>query len=414
MPKTVAFGSNPGPGEASMSKITNTITQTVTLGSAGFLSPLTVTSTGAIEPTTAGATALYVPTSVVGASIANDGHIAGANGVQERYFGARGGNGGTGVALSNSGTLKNAGIISGGDGGDGHPFFAHETVIGGNGGDGVDLTSGGTLINTGFITGGGGGSATGNAEGGAFDGAGGAGVYLNGGALITSGTITGGAGGNGFNGVPGPAGDAVQFGTTAATLVIDPGAVFNGQVVANASAADVLQLAGTAAGTLSGLGTQFTNFNSIDVNAGAKWTLSGANSLTSTSTLTIGNSGNLTIGGSLGGAGTLALDASSVVDATGALGTAHSGGHETLMLGKPASFTGTIAGFGVANTYDAIDLSGIAATKISYTDLSASSGVLTVTDNAVTIAALHFSGGNYQTSEFHFAVVGGGTHITFG
>jgi hypothetical protein len=304
--------------------------------------------------------------------------------------------------------------------------------LGGTGGTGVSL-NGGTLTNTGGITGGPGGGAS---SGGGpiaylYAGAGGTGVYLNGGTLITSGTIAGGSGG-GISGPSepgshtGPAGDAVQFGTVAATLVVDPGAVFNGQVVANASAADVLQLAGTAAGTLSGLGTQFTNFNTIDVNAGAKWTLSGANSLASASTVTIGNGGNLTIGiggsldvsGTVGGAGALALDASSVIDATGALGTTHlsflSGGDETLMLGKPASFTGTIAGFGVTNTNDAIDLSAIAATKISYTDLSPSSGVLTVTDNAVTIAALHFTGGNYQTSDFHFAVVGGGTHITFG
>jgi hypothetical protein len=105
--------------------------------------------------------------------------------------------------------------------------------------------------NAGIIVGGAGGPSLIGGDGSA----GGVGAFLNGGTLTNSRTI---AGGSGFRG--GPAGAAVQFGTVAATLIVDPGARFNGQVVANAAAADVLMLAGTTAATLSGLGTSFINF----------------------------------------------------------------------------------------------------------------------------------------------------------
>jgi hypothetical protein len=148
----------------------------------------------------------------------------------------------------------------------------------------------------------------------------------------------------------------VQFGTVAATLVVDPGAVFNGQVVANASAADVLELGGTGPGSLSGVGSSFINFQTIDVDAGTNWTLTDANSLANGSTAMVGAGGNLAIGGWLdvsgtvdlagagevGGAGTIAIDASSVLEATCGLDTAHlsflAGGSETLVVDSAASF----------------------------------------------------------------------------
>jgi hypothetical protein len=92
------------------------------------------------------------------------------------------------------------------------------------------------------------------------------------------------------------------------------------------------------------------------------------------------------------------------------LGTA--GGTTISTFGRPASATGTITGFGQANT-NGIDLLDKAATAISYTTLSSSNGVLAVTGTAGSIATLHFSGGDYQRSQFHYAVVGGSTHITF-
>jgi hypothetical protein len=64
----------------------------------------------------------------------------------------------------------------------------------------------------------------------------------------------------------------VKFGTAASTLIVDPGAVFNGQVVAN-NVHDVLELSGTqSGGTPITLGTQFTNFTTLDFASQAHWT----------------------------------------------------------------------------------------------------------------------------------------------
>ena len=63
-------------------------------------------------------------------------------------------------------------------------------------------------------------------------------------------------------------------------LVVDPGAVFVGRVNGGdgvgATAVSTLELAsGASTGTLTGLGTQFVNFNSIAFDTGASWFLAG-------------------------------------------------------------------------------------------------------------------------------------------
>jgi hypothetical protein len=61
----------------------------------------------------------------------------------------------------------------------------------------------------------------------------------------------------------------------AATLVDEPGGVFNGQVTANTTVNDILELEGTqtAAGTPITLGTQFTGFSTLTFAPGAQWTV---------------------------------------------------------------------------------------------------------------------------------------------
>jgi hypothetical protein len=230
--------------------------------------------------------------------------------------------------------------------------------------------------------------------------------------------------------------------------------VFKGQVVANSTVPDVLMLAGTIPAAIRGLGTSFINFHTVDVNAGARWTLAGTNSLGSGSKVTIDAGSRLTNSGSFGlagalnfsgagsftNAGTLAKTGSGEVDigttfinsaavsigsgkmkflssvsGTGTIGIASGAtglllrgaaatqkasfptaiSHQTavseLDLGKPTSFLGTIVNFG---TMDKIDLLSTPATSRVF-----AGGELTVTNGTTKVATLAFSG-SYTTNNF--------------
>jgi hypothetical protein len=136
---------------------------------------------------------------------------------------------------------------------------------------GIESFAGGTLVNDGSITGtllsgvymADGGSVT---NGISAIIANSVGVeLLVGGTLINAGTIVG------------RLGTAVSLGTVGNNLlVVAPGAYFGGQVAGSASASNTLELASAAsAGSLSGLGTDFTNFGSIVFDAGADWFIAG-------------------------------------------------------------------------------------------------------------------------------------------
>jgi hypothetical protein len=233
----------------------------------GFFARGTVTNSGVItggaggygaEDGGAGGFGLVL---FAGGTVANSGVITGGAGGEGGGGFYYGGGGGVGVVLAGA-TLTNDGTITGGVGGEG----------GGDGGTGGigDYMNGGLLINDGTITGGAGGE-------GSVGGTGGVGVYLyGGGLLINAGTISGGAAGTG-TGADGTAGDAVKFGgATAGTLEVLAGAVFDGDIVANASVADVLLLgSSTSAGYLAGIGTQFTNFQTIAFASDASWDIAG-------------------------------------------------------------------------------------------------------------------------------------------
>jgi hypothetical protein len=181
--------------------------------------------------------------------------LGGAGGAGEDAGGV-GGAGGAGLIIAHAyGKATNSGTITGGAGGAGY-------TQGGVGGFGVMIEGGATLVNRGVITGGAGGAP--ESQNGS-NGDGGAGVYLNGGTLITSGTII--SGGT----LTSDLAPAIAFGNVASTLVVEPGAVFNGEVLAND--ADTLDLAGTAAGTISNLGVEFAGFKTFNVEAHSNWTL---------------------------------------------------------------------------------------------------------------------------------------------
>jgi hypothetical protein len=210
-------------------------------------------------------------TNLSGAAIL--GGNAGSNNALTNVQGGQSGAGGAALISNGNDTITNQGTIIGGTGG-----AVGGNAASGSGGDGLDTTTGDFITNTGTIAGG-----TGGDEGNPSKGpeAGGIGVQLNGGTLINAGLIFGGdSGGNAPNAIQhnnnlkGQS-DAVLFGANAATLIIETGASFSGNVVANASVADVLAFAGTSSLKFSGIGTQEQNFNQISFTANAAWTIEG-------------------------------------------------------------------------------------------------------------------------------------------
>jgi hypothetical protein len=237
--------------------------------------------------------------STVASTLTNSGHIYGGNGGSTDQYG---GEGGTGVFIDSAhGQVSNSGIIRGGDGGSGN------LGNGGAGGDGVFLESA-TMQNTGMIIGGTGGytysghytqggygtflyhavltnkavitGGQGGESANGHGGQGGNGVEIAGSTLINAGTVSGGAGGySEYYHSTGPIGNAVElFGSVAGTVVVDPGAVFFGDVVVNNSygtAMNVLEVAGTSSVALTGIGTRFDGFAAISFASGAAWKIEG-------------------------------------------------------------------------------------------------------------------------------------------
>jgi hypothetical protein len=224
--------------------------------------------------------------SLSNASGSNTGTIVGGHG-GDNYDG-QGGKGAAGVQLQ-GGTFSNAGMIEGGDGG--------SAYYGGNGGAGVVVLDA-TLTNSGVIAGGRGAYGERSTYGGA-------GVLLGGGTLTNAGTITGGAAAYG-----GQAGYAVEI-EGGATLILDPGSVLNGAVLA-ASSDTLILAAGSHEGTLSSRSSAFTGFGDVKVAAGASWDLDTTTSLAAHSSLQV--LGTLSVGGSLRDRGTATIGAGGVLN----------------------------------------------------------------------------------------------------
>jgi hypothetical protein len=245
----------------------------------------------------AGATLTVGSFTFIATAVTNDGTIAGtspfgnATGV-EIFNGAgtltnsgtiTGDVNGDGVVLRAGGTITNSqpGIITGGtDGVDTGTLLSatitNEGQITGTGGDGVLIGTGGAITNsaTGVILGAtagvqSSGAATTVTNSGKISGTGSKSVgvlfsdspgkiFDN--TLINNGTIIG-------NGAA-----AVQFGAGNDVLVLWAGASFTGLVDGGAGT-NTLELAAGAAGRLAGLGSSFTHFGPLLIDAGAKWTL---------------------------------------------------------------------------------------------------------------------------------------------
>jgi fibronectin-binding autotransporter adhesin len=303
------------------------------------------------------------------------------------------------VVTGAAGTVENYGTIEGS----------------GNAGSGVYLGDGGGVNNNATIAG-----ATN-------------GVLLNGnnGASLTnSGIISGNIGilvsasDTGTNNVVNDAtivgygGTALQFAGGTDTLVIDPSAVFFGSVVGDGSLSTLELAAGSGTGTVA-LGSAFTGFGNIKVDAGAVWQISDARSgapiLTNDGTVDI--SGHVVfdnVGQDAQAHGTinLAARATAVFDGTVAAGqkfvfTSSTG---TLRLEDASAFSGKIAGFAAG---DLIDVVESRANGFSFA-ASFAHHRLTVTYFGVTIASLKLAG-KFKTSDFALtADRRGGVYVSLG
>ena len=344
-----------------------------------------------------GAEAGAIGVALLGTSrMTNSGTVIGGGGGQLTYSeGARSGTGGVGVSVAAQSAVSNTGTIAGGFGGSG-PFA-------GLGGEGA-VVEGGTLVNRGLVIGGAGGQAY--AAGGSLaeGGSGGAGLLIDGGTVRNFGTISGGSAGSGAT-ASGEAGIAVQFGAASSVLDIGAGAVFDGLVVADPSADDVLGLVGTASGTLAGLGSAFTGFTTIREAASAHWTLAGSSELQGTN---LNVHGSLTLLDAVSGSGSLHLAPGGVVVVQGSLSLKaiafQAGGRETLGLSTAGTVASLIEHFGVGDT---IDLLGVVSE-------------LTYQNGALTLAGADFSqtlqlSGQYAQAGFVLSGDGaGGTDVTYG
>ena len=126
-----------------------------------------------------------------------------------------------------------------------------------------------------------------------------------------------------------------------------------------------------------------------------------------------GDGGNITVHGSISGAGSVIIDGSAVVEVTGADSNSVTFDSATgeLILDHSAAFTGTIFGFtgdGKLKGSDLIDLRDISFSSIEQSTYA--NGVLTVSDGVHT-AHLSFDG-SYQLANFKFVNDGeGGTTV---
>lgn len=258
-------------------------------------------------------------------------------------------------------------------------------------------------------------------------------IYGSGGTVTNAGTITGALA-------------SVDFNNSANNrLIVDPGAVFNGQVIAGAGA-NVLELAqGSSAGSIA-FGANFTGFGSIAVDSAANWTLSGTNTIGKLPTygaLSVANSGTLDVNGNttLGtivNNGTIALATNASLDVltdidpssagvfdlnNGALMTINAdtgGAYQIAFVGTSevninnstafgsnvglTTYTGPlIEDFGIGDTIIFKNFDGLNATS----SFSSSSGLLQIDIAGTPVASLLFQTSSLGSGTFHTALASG-------
>jgi hypothetical protein len=213
------------------------------------------------------------------------------------------------------------------------------------------------------------------------------GVLISGGnATITdAGTISGGT-------------YAVQFGGGGNhKLILDPGAVLTGKVAGGGTG--VLVLASAAGvGTISGLGSQFAGFKTVTENAGAKWSVTGVNSLAAATKLAV--NGTLTDAGRLTAAGPVTVKGVLQTSGTGTVqlrdGLTLQSGATLATAAKGSIEVGTKGGAakGVVTVDAGATLVGAGTIKSAIVD----SGTIVVSGGTLTLASSISGAGSVSIS----------------
>lgn len=161
--------------------------------------------------------------------------------------------------------------------------------------------------------------------------------YAAGVTLVNGGTISSSTGAT-----------AVDLAGGASRVVIDPDAVFNGNVLAQGTGNTLELAAGNQDGGISGIGSNFTGFGALTLDQSAVWTMAGLNTLAANSTISTGPGGSLTVAGSVQAAGPLTLLGNGTISvaSTGTLEVGTTGGAETGSLtidaGQTLAASGTL------------------------------------------------------------------------
>jgi len=338
----------------------------------------------------------------VAATIVNSGSISGsagngiylaAGGLVTNAGGARISGTKNGVSLKGGGSVANAGTIT-------------ATV-------GVFLAAAGDVTNYGH------GLISGSADG----------VLVN----ASNVTVTNAATISGAN-------YSVQFkGFGTDTLIVDPSAVFLG-IVNGASATSTLVLASAAsAGKISGLGTEFAEFQAVTEAVGANWIVAGTNSLATTTALTVNGAltdagsfvtaGAATVKGTLAtrGTGTVQLGHGLTLQSRSVLLTASTGSIEIGTAGGVAKGVVTIdkgsvlSGAGTIKT-SVVDMGGIQASggRLSVAGSLIGTGAVSISSHSVlavggkmAAAGLNFLSGGQETAVFSTPTAVGSTLAGF-
>lgn len=212
----------------------------------------------------------------------------------------------------------------------------------------------------------------------------------------------------------GAAGTAIRFGSGTERLVLHAGSSITGKVFGG-SGSNTLELASGGAGTTGSIGSQFLNFGTVVVDAGASWTLTGTNTMgtvTNNGTLAVGTSSTLDVTGAVspGSTGLFQLNSASVLEVladTGAANKMQFLGAGEVIVDKAANFgtnvgkttyTGPlIENFGTAAKIDLKDVS-VSGSVLNY---ASATGLLQITQGSTGVATLAFQNSSLGTGTFH-------------